>query len=171
MKSTFLTLSLSIAAAATTQAFTIDFNALVVPLGTTVSAGSPLTINVAGYGDVKFAVGGSDVLIVDTNHSNDGGTTFQNSLELDSGESVLVTFLGPQALNVDFDIVGLDSGESAQPTPFGLTGTDYLLNVIGGSGTDGVGIAAISWDTVPEPSSSFLVLVGAGALILRRRRG
>ena len=168
MKVTFTTLLATAAAATMAQAFTIDFNALVVPLGTTVTAGSPLTINVAGYGDVRFEVGGSDSLVVATNHSNDGGTTFQNSLELDAGESVLVTFLGPQAMNVNFDIIGINAGESANPVPVGVAGNEYQLDAIGG---DGVGIAAISWDAVPEPSSSLLVLVGASSLILRRRRG
>lgn len=166
MKTKFLTLIALGAATAISQAFTIDFNALEVPLGTTVTQATPLTVTVAGYGDVKFEVANPDVLVVATNHQNDSGT-FMNALELDAGETVLVTFLGPQALNVDFDIIGINAGESANPVPVGFGGDEYQLDAIGGNG---VGIAAISW-TVPEPSSSLLVLVGAGSLILRRRRG
>ncbi|MCP5537587.1 MAG: PEP-CTERM sorting domain-containing protein [Akkermansiaceae bacterium] len=166
MKTKFLTLIAIGMATAASQAFTIDFNALVVPLGTTVTSTTPLTVNVAGYGDVKFEVANPDVLVVGMNHQNDSGT-YMNSLELDAGETVLVTFLGPKALNVDFDIIGINAGESANPVPVGFSGSEYQLDAIGGNG---VGIAAISWNTVPEPSSSLLVLVGAGSLILRRRR-
>lgn len=169
MKAKLYTLLATMAATVGIQAFTIDFNGLVVPHLTTVDASTPLVINVAGYGDVKFEVGpaSADILVVDTNHSNDGGTTFQNSLELDPGETVLVTFLGPQAINVDFDIIGINDGESANPVPVGFSGDEYQLDAIGGNG---VGIAAISWNVVPEPSSGLLVLVGVSALMLRRRR-
>ena len=167
MKTKLFTLFATMAATLGLQAFTIDFNGLVVPRLTTVDASTPLVINVAGYGDVRFEVGAAspDVLVVDTNHSNDGGSTFQNSLELDPGETVLVTFLGPQAINVDFDIIGINNGESATPVPFGSS--EHQLEAIGG---DGVGVAAISWNVVPEPSSGLLVLVGVSALMLRRRR-
>ncbi len=167
MKAKLFTLLTTMAATVGIQAFTIDFNGLVVPLLTTVDSTTPLVINVAGYGDVRFEVGPAspDVLVVDTNHSNDGGTTFQNSLELDPAETVLVTFLGPQAINVDFDIIGINAGESATPVPFGSS--EYQLDAIGG---DGVGIAAISWNVVPEPSSGLLVVVGVSSLMLRRRR-
>ena len=167
MKTTLSTLMATTAAATMAQAFTIDFKALVVPLGTTVTSGSPLTINVSGYGDVRFEVGGSDSLVVGTTHSNDGGTTFQNSLELDPGERVLVTFLGPQAMNVNFDIIGIDSDETATPIEIGFSGDEFQLDAIGGNG---VGIAAISWDAIPEPSSSLLVLMGVGTLLFRRSR-
>ena len=91
-----------------------------------------------------------------------------NSLELDAGEIVWVTFLGPQALNVSFDIIGINNGESATPVYIGSGGDIHQLEAIGGNG---VGTAAITWDAVPTPSSSLLVLVGSGSLILRRRRG
>lgn len=173
MKAIFSTLLATAAAASMAQAFTIDFNSLLAPdgsdlTGASVSSGSPLVITVPGYGTVRFEVGGTDVLNVDQNHSNDGGTTFQNSLELDAGERVLVTFVGPEAMNVNFDIIGLNSGEAANPVAVGITGDEYQLDAIGG---DGVGIAAISWDAVPEPSSSLLILLGAGSLVLRRSRG
>ena len=67
--STLLIAAMSLAASAVSQAFTIDFNALVVPSGTTITSATPLTINVAGYGDVRFEVGGSDVVEVDNTHA------------------------------------------------------------------------------------------------------
>lgn len=167
---TLLIAAFSFAASALSQAFTIDFNALVVPLGTAVNSGTPLTVNVSGYGDVRFEVGGSDVVEVGNTHTNDSGTIV-NSLEMDAGDTVLVTFLGPDALNVNFDIVGLNpSEEYVQVTQHPVRTFEFQVDSIGNPGTDGVGIAAVSWTSVPEPSSALLGGLGAGLLILRRRR-
>jgi len=162
--------AISLAASAVSQAFTIDFNALVVPSGTTVSAGTPLTINVAGYGDVRFEVGGTDVVQVGTTYSNDSGTVI-NSLEMDSGETVLVTFLGPEALNVNFDIAGVTPGEEvAQISQNPVRTAEFQVNLIGNAGSDGAGITAVSWTSVPEPSSALMGMLGLSVLVLRRRR-
>lgn len=162
---------MSLSASALSQAFTIDFNALVVPSGTTITAATPLTVDVAGYGDVKFEVGGSDVVQVGNTYQNDAGTTIVNSLEMDAGDTVLVTFLGPEALNVDFDIAGLTPGEeSVQITQHAILTFEFQVNTIGNPGSDGAGIAAVSWTAVPEPSSALLGMLGVGALVLRRRR-
>jgi len=163
----FCTLIASLAVTTAAHAFTIDFNALQVDHGTTVTSSTPLTVNVAGYGQVKFEVTNPDVLIVETHHSNGAGQPLQNSLELDSDETVVVTFLGAAALNVDFDIIGIDGGESTEASYFAGS-DDYRYTP--GVGTDGTGIARVTWNTVPEPSSSLLVLMGASSLILRRRR-
>jgi len=169
MKAKFLTLFALGVATAASQAFTIDFNSLVpVTAGTIVDSTTPLTVTVVGYGDVMFEVTNPDSLIVGSTHRNGSGT-INNSLELESGEVVVVTFLGPQALNVNFDIIGINDGDSSTQVPIGLSGDLHQVNSIGSG--NGVGIAAVSWNTVPEPSSSLLVLVGAGSLILRRRRG
>ena len=167
---TSLIAAISLAATAATQAFTIDFNALVVPLGTTVDSATPLTINVAGYGDVLFEVGGSDVVQVGNTHANDSGTVV-NSLEMDAGDRILVTFLGPDALNVNFDIAGVNPGqEVVQVTQHAIRTYEFQVNTIGNPGSDGAGLAAVSWNSVPEPSSALLGGLGAGLLILRRRR-
>jgi hypothetical protein len=165
----FLTFLVTLAATVGVQAFTIDFNGLVVPLRTTVDPSTPLVINVAGYGYVKFEVGlaSPDVLAVDTNPSHDGGTTTQNSLEPDAGETVIVTFLGPQAIDVDFDIIDINEGESATPVSVGLSDYEYQPDAIGGNR---VGVAALSLNAVPEPSSGLLVFVSVSSLMLRRRR-
>ena len=162
--------ALSLSASAATQAFTIDFNALVEPLGTTVTSATPLTIDVTGYGPVRFEVAPSDVVEVGQTHSNDSGTIV-NSLEMDSGERILVTFLGPEALNVNFDIAGINPGEEAVDISNHIIRTnEYQVSTIGNEGSDGTGLAAVSWNVVPEPSSALLGGLGAGLLILRRRR-
>lgn len=168
---TLLIAAISLGASALSQAFTIDFNALEVPFGTTVDSANSLTVNVAGYGDVLFEVGGTDVVQVGNTYSNDAGTTIVNSLEMDAGDTVLVTFLGPDALNVDFDIVGLTPGEEVvQITQHAIRTFEFQVGTIGNPGSDGAGIAAISWTSVPEPSSALLSMLGVGALVLRRRR-
>ncbi|MCP5536086.1 MAG: PEP-CTERM sorting domain-containing protein [Akkermansiaceae bacterium] len=171
---TLIIAAISLGATALSQAFTLDFNALVsanvVALGDTVTSGTPLTVNVAGYGDVRFEVGGTDVVEVGNSYANDSGTV-KTSLEMDPGDTVLVTFLGPDALNVDFDIVGLTPGEEVvQITQHAIRTFEFQVNTIGNPGSDGAGIAAISWTSVPEPSSAILGMLGAGALVLRRRR-
>lgn len=167
---TALIAAVSLAVTAASQAFTIDFNGLVVPSGTTIDSATPLTINVAGYGDVRFEVGGSDVVQVGNTHSNDSGTIV-NSLEMDAGERILVTFLGPDALNVNFDIAGVNpSEEVVQVTQHAIRTFEFQVNTIGNPGSDGAGLTAVSWDAVPEPSSALLSVLGAGLLILRRRR-
>lgn len=169
---TLLIAAISLSATALSQAFTIDFNGLVVPLGTKVTATTPLTVNVAGYGDVLFEVGGTDVVQVGDSYSNDGGTTIRNSLEMDPGDTVIVTFLAADALDVDFDIIGVTSGEEiVQITKVAFRSFEFhQVTTIGNEGTDGAGIAAVSWTTVPEPSSAALGMLGLGALVLRRRR-
>lgn len=173
MKAIFTSLMATAAAASMASAFTIDFNGPTMPDGSpwasplTVTSGSPLTVNVPGYGSVTFEVGSGVTLERGNAHSNDGGTTFQNSLQLDPGEAVVVTFVGPAAMNVNFDIIGINAGDAPSAVPSVGTPNEFQVSTTGG---DGVGIAGISWDAVPEPSSSLLVLVGAGSLILRRRR-
>ena len=158
----FAILIASVAVTTAAQAFTIDFNALQVDHGTTVTASTPMMVNVAGYGEVKFEVTHSDALIVETHQSNRERLPLQSSQELDSTETVVVTFLEAPALNVDFDIIETDSAESREASYFAGTGDSRS--------TPDSGIARITWNTVPEPSSSLLVLVGASLLILRRRR-
>ncbi len=167
---TILIAAISLGATALSQAFTIDFNALVVPLGTAVSSGAPLTVSVAGYGDVKFEVGGTDAVEVANSYRNDSGTV-ANSLEMEPGETILVTFLGPDALNVNFDIVGVTPGsEVVNNSQHPVRTQEFQVSMIGNPGSDGAGVAAVSWDAVPEPSSALLSAIGMCALGLRRRR-
>lgn len=168
---TLLIAAISLATTALSQAFTIDFNALVVPVGTTIDSDNSLTIDVEGYGDVRFEVAGTDVVQVGTTYSNDPGTSIVNSLEMDGGDTVLVTFLGPEALNVDFDLAGLTPGEEVvQINQNAFHTYEFTVNTVANPGADGAGIAAVSWTAVPEPSSAMLGALGACAILLRRRR-
>lgn len=183
MKSKISTLIASAAMVTMASAFTIDFNTAQISDGTnitpltfgTVSSGNPVTVTVPGYGDVRFEVvlGSSDVLEVGNRYANDFGSSFVNSLQLNAPEIVKVTFLGDEVLNLNFDLLGISSGENEDVIVLG--GAEIAYSYSPGNGDightpDGAGIAGISWTTVPEPSSSLMVLIGAGSLILRRRR-
>ncbi|MFK7910733.1 MAG: PEP-CTERM sorting domain-containing protein [Akkermansiaceae bacterium] len=160
----------SLAATAVSQAFTIDFNALALPSGTSITSTTPQAINVTGYGLVLFEVPSPDEVQVGQIHANDSGT-IKNSLEMDPGERIRVTFLGPKALNVDFDVTGVNPGfDQVNVTNIGDNPQKFQIDMIGNPGSNGAGLAAVSWTAVPEPSSALLGGLGAGLLILRRRR-
>ena len=90
------------------SAFTLDFNA--VTLGQTVQP--TLTVNVPGYGDVQFdASSSASQLVVDGSFANENGFGTP-SLSFDAGDSVQITFLDAQPLDIDFDFVGVSAGES-----------------------------------------------------------
>ncbi|MEP2775231.1 MAG: PEP-CTERM sorting domain-containing protein [Luteolibacter sp.] len=145
------------------SAFTLDFVGYV---GTSLPP-NPLTIPIAGYGSVTFEAGNTSTLVINEVYKNDNGFGAP-SLSFDQNEVVKVTFNGLQPLNVDFDFVGVSSGESftVQDDPF--IQQAYLVT-LQGSG-DGAGIYQISWNQVPEPSTSLLGALGAAMLVIRRRR-
>lgn len=142
------------------NAFTLDF----VGVNGATLPPSPLVINVFGYGEVSFAPGFGSALEVGNQYQNDAGTV-RTSLEMDANESIVVTFLGADPLNVDFDIIGLGVGESVGLVQ--LSSTSFIVSAQGG---DGAGLQSVSWGAVPEPSSAFLGSAGALLLALRRRR-
>ena len=147
------------------SAFTLDFNA--VTLGQTVQP--TLIVNVPGYGDVQFDANSStSQLVVDDAYRNDNGFGAP-SLSFDSGDSLKVTFLAAQPLDVDFDYVGVNPGEAF------LTSTTadpnvFNVSLFASGASDGAGLYQISFNQVPEPTTSLLGVIGGSLLILRRRR-
>lgn len=152
----------ALALAPSLHAFTLDFASSV---GTTV----PMTINVPGYGDVAFTKGFSSASDLNV------GTSFFGapSLQFDNNDCVNVTFLGALPSGFGFDAVGLTSGGTGGSENFVWlqTGANQYAIQLQNS-TDGAGIASISFsaDSVPEPSTSLLGLVGLTGLVIRRRR-
>lgn len=145
------------------SAFTLDFVGLV---GTTLPP-NPLVIPIAGYGTVTFEAGANSALVINDAFLNDNGFGAP-SLSFNANEVVRVTFDNLQPLNVDFDFVGVSAGEAftVQDDPF--TPQAFLVTLQGAG--DGAGIFQISFDQIPEPSSSLLGVLGATMLIIRRRR-
>ena len=68
---------------------------------------------------------------------------------MDPGERILVTFLGPTALNVNFDVAGVNPGQDVvQVTQHVIRTAEYQVSTIGNPGSDGAGLAAVSWTAV-----------------------
>lgn len=149
---------------AASNAFTLDF---IGYEGTTLPD-SPLVINIPGYGDVSFAAVPGTVAQVDNAYQNDDGSAAP-SLSMDQGETIAVTFLGNQPLNVNFDFVGVGTGEYFVVQEDALNSQTFLVT-LNGVNADGAGIYGISWTQVPEPSSALLGALGTALLVLRRRR-
>ena len=151
------------------SAFTLDF--LSVPTGTPIPPS--LTINVPGYGDVRFDTIGNSILIVDDRYENDSpGQTSSPSLNFDSGESVKVTFLGLEPIDVEFDWVGVNAGEFFIAAP-GLSPNEFVITLNGSTtpaANNGAGLYEIGFNQVPEPSASLLGVLGATMLLIRRKR-
>ncbi|MBK1830120.1 PEP-CTERM sorting domain-containing protein [Verrucomicrobiaceae bacterium R5-34] len=189
MKSKFLTLIASAAMLTAANAFTIDFNSMQISGDTgvialdfdnagdqAISDGEQVEVNVPGYGLVRFEIvpESTYTVAVGSQFKNDSDS-FQQSLEVEPGETVQVTFLEDVDIyNVNFDIIGVSADENSDVIPVFGSDKIFQYNTPTGSGpggeNDGAGIAAISWSVVPEPSSALMVLLGAGSLVLRRRR-
>lgn len=145
------------------QAFTLDFTAY---NGQNLSAGSPLIVPVPGYGNVSFSATGINVLNVNT--TNPPGDP---AIDLSTGDVLIVTFLGvypPYDINdVSFGWAGLSGLESAGLviTPIDGVTTSITFNAAGGAG-----LREVTFDAIPEPSTSLLGAVSVLAIALRRRR-
>ncbi len=155
--------ALSLGLCCTGSAFTLDFVGLI---GTSLPP-NPLTITIPGYGDVCFDAAKGSTLVVNDAYKNDNGFGAP-SLSFDQNEAVKITFKGLQPLSVDFDFVGVSSGENFTVQPDLFTDQAFIVN-LQGSG-DGAGLYQISWNAVPEPASSLLGAMGCALLVLRRRR-
>ncbi|MGB1937193.1 MAG: PEP-CTERM sorting domain-containing protein [Akkermansiaceae bacterium] len=185
LKST-LVAAFSFAAMATSQAFVIDFNALIptgaFSVGDTITSGSSLDVYVDGYGYVTFqndstasATADGD-LVIGTTYSDGAGSI--NSLEMETGETVTVIFKGAPVTDVQAGFAGV----SADPFDTGIfekvvEGQEYTAVSIDSSyfpggeyqGADGVGLEYVQWNIVPEPSSAALGAIGLSMILFRRR--
>jgi hypothetical protein len=141
--------------------FTLDFAAY---NGTNITAGSPLTIFVSGYGDVIFSTTGANVISINTSYAPGVSAAIQPS------EVLFVTFAGDYApTNIDevsFGFNGLSGADGLVITP--LDATTISLQM--GSGGNGAGLRDVTFAAIPEPSTTALGALGVLALALRRRR-
>jgi hypothetical protein len=128
---------------------------------------NPYSVFIPGYGELVFEAGPGFSIVVNSAYQNDNGFGGP-SLSFDPNESVKITFVGADPLNVDFDFVGQSAGESfvIEKDPFTPQAFQVKLQDHG----DGAGLHAISWISIPEPASAALGLLGSMALVLRRRR-
>ncbi|MFT3990504.1 MAG: PEP-CTERM sorting domain-containing protein [Luteolibacter sp.] len=155
--------ALSVALSAAASAFTLDaigYEGQTLPV-------DPVVINVPGYGDLIFQADPGSSLVVGSDYQNDNGFGGP-SLNFNQGESVRITFAGSEAINVDFDFVGVSANEGFSIEQDPANSQSYVLT-LNGSG-DGAGLYAISWNTVPEPTSALMGVLGGAMLAFRRRR-
>ena len=149
---------------AISSAFTLD----AVGYGGSELALNPVSVFVPGYGELVFEAATGSSLPVNSAYQNDNGFGGP-SLSFDQNEAIKITFKGAQPLNVDFDFVGVSVGESFVVQKDLFTPQAFLVT-LQGSG-DGAGLYAISWtQTVPEPTSALLGLMGGAFFAFRRRR-
>ena len=150
---------------ALSSAFTLDISGYT---GSAELSLDPVSVQVAGYGELIFEAVGNSALVVNSAYENDNGFGGP-SLSFDQNESVKITFNGLEPLDVDFDFVGVSAGESFVVQKDLLNPTFTVT--LNGKG-NGAGLYAISWNTecIPEPSSAILGLMGTAVLAFRRRR-
>lgn len=128
---------------------------------------NPVSVLVPGYGELVFQAAVGSTLVVNSAYRNDNGFGGP-SLSFDQNEAVKITFTGAEPLNVDFDFVGVSAGESFIVQKDLFTPQAYLVTLQGGG--NGAGLYAVSWNTVPEPTSALLGLVSGAFFAFRRRR-
>jgi hypothetical protein len=180
LKTTLASL-ISLAAIATSEAFVIDFNDTaktfsdaVDSVGSTINTTTGITINVTGYGNVVITTStvASSVNLNVGNKYSDGGLNI-NSIELDNnGDQVTVTFptdvivFSAQSLGEDTS-EGLDVDGAIPGNVHTITAN--LVPTVGNE-VPGIGIQALQFDIVPEPSSAALGALGMSMILFRRRR-
>ncbi len=139
------------------SAFTLDFS------GLAVGVGLPQTINVSGYGDVRFE---NNIGALEIGTFAPGAT---KAISFDQGESIVVTFLGLTPVNVQMQYIGVDAGEN-----FTFSNTAdpkvFITTMTSASPSAQAGLQSVVFDQVPEPSAALLGVFGTSLLVLRRRR-
>lgn len=162
----FKALALAVLAAGihSASAFSLDFTGLATDGSVTMSGadGDQLVIAVPGFGNVAFGVAEKDVsaTLVDF-----GGTP---AIEFDPSKTITIDFFsGSPVENVMVSFVGVDQGES--PSYSTVSDTSGVVRIPAGT----AGISGVTFDRVgpkvPEPSTTVLGLLGAVALLRRRR--
>lgn len=184
LKSTLIA-AVSAAAMATSQAFTIDFNAISYEslIGESLNQNDTWEIHVQDYGTVKFTntsatTTTNNIVEIGDAYSNDESSV--NSLQLEIGEEITVIFCGDQVTDFGY----IFQGSELNPWDMGMFSiveegveynaiaidASYFPNLYGDQGADGVGLQSITWDVVPEPSSAALGAIGMSMILLRRRK-
>ncbi len=164
------TFALLAATSFSASAFSVDFTDL---LGQTIqnpttANGNPdrFDLNVPGYGSVTILANLGETLTVGQSFSND--TTSITALEFNDADAVTVRFNGFQAINVDFDFVGVSFGDDFDLSLVGGT-DDFLVEFETTISAGSAGLREISFDAVPEPSTALLGGLSLLSLLRRRR--
>ncbi len=141
------------------SAFSLDFSAF--SLGQQLN--NDLVVAVPGFGNVRFTESTAPPSSLEIAQDQ---APF-NGISFDGGEDLIVTFEGGPVTDVNFAFAGLESGESFSVTT--LSNPDDGTRRISFTG-DSASLIAVSFESVPEPSSTLLVALSALGLVGRRRR-
>ena len=150
-----------VAGISSASAFSLDFTGLATDGSVSLSEGDQLVIQVPDFGNVGFGVAPKDASALITEID---GTPV---IEFDSSRTITVNFFaGVPVENVMVSFVGV---QADTPVYTALTPTSGTISISAGS----AGISELSFDQagdkVPEPSTAILALLGAAALLRRRR--
>lgn len=85
-------------------------------------------------------------------------------------DSIKITFTGLQPVNLNLAFVGVSIGEVFTVQDDLFTPQAFLLTLQGTEGSNGAGLYQVSWDAIPEPTTSLLGAMGLALLVIRRRR-
>lgn len=141
------------------SAFSLDFSAFAVGL----ELNNNIVVPVPGYGNVRFTEAPSPPTSLEI---TDQPGPFRG-INFEDGEQVFVTFEGGAVSNVNFTFAGVGNNESFSTVA--LNTPNDGSSSITFSGDSGA-LVAVSFDSVPEPSSALLAALGSLGLIGRRRR-
>lgn len=164
MKFKLFALAALAAGLSSASAFSLDFTGLATDGSVTLSGagGDQLVIEVPEFGNVGFGVQeeGVSATLVEI----DGVP----AIEFDPSRTITIDFFsGSPVANVVVSFVGSNPGEI--PTFTTLSDTSGIVSIPSGS----AGIEGITFDRVgpkiPEPSTALLGLLGAVAVLRRRR--
>lgn len=147
------------------SAFSLDFSAF----ASGAELDPDIVVNVPGYGDVRFTEAPNNDpgapatdLEITAAHVPFKGIGFEN------GEQLVVSFEGSTPVEIDFIFAGVGSGESFDVNQTEIP--DDGTRLISFKGSPGAALVGVGFSTVPEPSSTLLVALGALGFAARRRR-
>lgn len=134
---------------------------------------NPYSVLVPGYGELIFETAVGTPVVISSGYGNTSETELP-VVRFDEEDAIRITFNGLAITNVNFYFAGLSFNEGFEVrnlTKSDLFTPQAFLITLKGSG-DGADLHAITWNTqsVPEPSSALLGMMGAAGMMLRRKR-
>jgi PEP-CTERM motif len=172
MKTTSLlaTAAFAVVTSISSQAFTLD---AVGYEGGELSP-APWSVSVPGYGELIFETAAGSPLVISSGYENpqDG---LMPLIRFDGNDAIRVTFNGARVFNVEFyfaSLSGNDGVEVADLTQSDLSIPQTFRITLRGTSDSVADLYAITWNSqsVPEPSTTLLGMVGVAGLVFRRCR-
>lgn len=127
-------------------------------------ASDPVSVHVAGYGELVFEAAVDSALVVGSGYPNDPCMELAE-LSFDPDEAVGIVFKGADRMDTDFKGAGLAVRETSRS---GIKTPTSPANPVDFNGDMGEGLKTVG--PVPEPTAALIGLIGGALLILRRLR-